>query len=725
MRKHTFFLILLSWLTIPAIGQKQITIDDLYGRPTFNQKSVYGINWMNDGRYYTALENNNIVKYDVTSGEIVSTLLDGSTLNPSIRFDEYQYSSDQSKILLRTEREGIYRRSFTARYFIFDTQTKTLTPLTSEGRQAYATFSPDGTKVAWVSQNNLFYKSLDSGEITQITRDGKFNEIINGSTDWVYEEELSFTRAFEWSGDSKSLFFLTFNEKDVPEFNMQKWNEGALYPEDYRFKYPKAGEQNSMLKTSIYDVEEGVLKEVKIGEDQEYYIARIRRTEQDNEFSLIRLNRLQNTMNILHVNAETADVDVVYTDAYETYVDVDFVDDLTYLEDGKHFLISSERDGFKHIYLYSVDGELVRQVTRGKWEVSSVEGIDQKGKNVTIYYTSTEESPLERYLYVTDLEGKKKERLTREEGTHSINMSKDQKYYIDYHSNSNQPLRVTLYRTKGNKKIKVLEDNAALTKKAEEYALRPKEFFSFPTTDGTTLHGYMLKPANMDVNKKYPLLIYQYSGPGSQNVTNSWGGGHYYWHQMLVQKGYIVAVVDTRGTGGRGAEFKKITYEQLGKYEVEDHMEGAKYLGGLPYVDEERIGIWGWSYGGYMSSLAILKGADLFKAAIAVAPVTNWRYYDTIYTERYMGLPQDNPSGYDENSPTSHAGKLVGNFLLIHGTGDDNVHFQNAVALQNALIAAGKQFDSFYYPDRAHGIYQGNARPHLFSMMTNWLEENL
>ncbi len=723
--KKTLFLSFLSLLLLSAEAQKQITIDDLFSRPTFRQNSVYGINWMNDGRYYTALENNNIVQYDVTSGEIVKTLLDGSTLDPAIQFDEYQYSPDQRRILLRTDRQGIYRRSFTAMYYVYDTENKSLAPLTSSGRQSYATFSPDGSRVAWVHQNTLSYKHLDTGEETQITTDGEFNKIINGSSDWVYEEELSFTRAFEWSGDSQHLFFLSFNETEVPEFTMQKWNQGALYPENYTFKYPKAGEKNSLLKASLYSIDSGSMKEVAIGQDQEYYIARIRRTGNGNMFSLVRLNRLQNQMDILHVNASTGEVDVVYTDKYDTYIDVDFVDDLVYLQDGEHFIISSERDGFKHIYLYTIDGKLVKQVTQGEWEVSDIAGIEEKGKNVTVYYTSTEDSPLERYLYVTDLEGKKKEKLTVEAGIHQINMSPDQKYYIDYYSNANQPLTVTLYRTRGNRKVKVLENNSALLTAAEEYALRPKEFFTFPTVDGTSLNGYMLKPANMDASKKYPVLIYQYSGPGSQNVTNSWGGGHFYWHQMLVQQGYIVAVIDTRGTGARGADFKKMTYEQLGKYEVEDHIEGARYLSSLPYVDGDRIGIWGWSYGGYMSSLAILKGADVFKAAIAVAPVTNWRYYDTIYTERYMGLPQDNASGYDDNSPTTHADKLSGNFLLVHGTGDDNVHFQNAVALQDALIAAGKQFDSFYYPDRAHGIYRGNARPHLYTMMTNWLKNNL
>lgn len=709
----------------PAYSQKQITIDDLFGRPTFRQQSVYGINWTNDGQFYTALQNNNIVKYDVTTGEVVSTLLDGSTLEPSVRFDDYQYSPDQKKILLRTGRQGIYRRSYTAVYYLYDTETSTLTPLSENGRQSYATFSPDGMKVAWVRENNLYYKDLSTGEEKAITTDGSFNKLIHGSTDWVYEEELSFTRAFEWSGDSRHLFFLSFDEVEVPEFTMQYWNQGALYPENYRFKYPKAGERNSVLKATVYDLEEDRLTPVDFGTDQEYYIARIRRTKKDGEFSLIRLNRLQNQLDILHVDGATGEAERIYTDKYETYVDVDYVDDLTYLEDGEHFIISSERDGFKHVYLYKVDGTLVRQVTRGDWEVTSVDGIEEKGRRVNIYYTSTEGSPLERYMYVTDLEGKKKEKLTEEEGVHRINMSPDQKYYIDYYSNANQPLTVTLYRTRGNKKVKVLENNADLMQAAEEYALRPKEFFTFPTVDGTQLNGYMLKPANMDPEKEYPVLIYQYSGPGSQNVTNSWGGGHFYWHQMLTQQGYVVAVIDTRGTGARGADFKKMTYGQLGKYEVEDHIEGAKYLAGLPFVDDDRIGIWGWSYGGYMSALSLFKGADVFKAAIAVAPVTNWRYYDTIYTERYMGMPQENPEGYDDNSPTTHAEKLEGNFLLIHGTGDDNVHFQNAVALQEALITAGKQFDSFFYPDRAHGIYRGNARPHLYTLMTNWLEDNL
>lgn len=724
MRK-ILLLILSACLATIGNAQKEITVADIYKKGTFSQKSVYGINWMKDGRYYSALEGNDIVKYDVTTGEKVETIVDGDELTPSIKFNSYSFSDDEKKVLLMTERQSIYRRSYKAGFYVYDLETKQLNKLSEGGPQSYATFSPDASKVAFVRDNNLFYVNLNDMSEVQITKDGKFNSIIHGSTDWVYEEELSFTRAFEWSGDGKSLFYLTFDESDVSEYNMQVWHQGQLYPEDYRFKYPKAGEVNAVVTGTIYQLTEAKSISVNLSKEKEFYVARIKRTMDPSTLSLVRLNRLQNKLDILHLNTNTGEVKVILSDENSTYIDVDFVDELTYLQDGKHFIHASEKSGYKHLYLYTIDGKLKNQITSGEWEVLSLEGVEEKGKKTTVYYTSNEGSPLERYFYSTSISGKGKKLLTEEKGTHQINMSNDQKYYIDYYSRSTQPLVVTLYQTEGNKKIKVLEDNKELQAVAQEYGLQPKEFFTFKTVDGTELNGYMLKPVDFDIQKKYPVLIYQYSGPGSQNVLNSWGGGHFYWHQMLTQEGYIVAVIDTRGTGGRGEAFKKITYKQLGKYEVEDHIEGAKYLADLQYVDGDRIGIWGWSYGGYMSALALFKGSDVFKAAIAVAPVTNWRFYDTIYTERYMDTPQNNPSGYDDNSPTSHVDKLEGNFLLIHGTGDDNVHFQNAVALQNALIAAGKQFDSFYYPDRSHGIYEGNARMHLFTLMTNWVLENL
>lgn len=714
--------LLCAW---PVLGQKEITVADIYKNGTFRQKSVYGINWMNDGQYYSAQEGNDILKYDITTGEPVETILDGDALQPAISFVSYSFSNDESKLLLMTDREGIYRRSYTAEFYVFDLESKKLTKLSDGGKQSYATFSPDGSKVAFVRKNNLYYVNLSDMKEVQITDDGQFNKIINGSTDWVYEEELSFTRAFEWSGNGNKLFYLTFDESGVREYNMQKWNKGQLYPEDYKFKYPKAGEDNSKVTATLYDLDMESKVAVDLGTDQEYYVARIYQTPNPDLLSIMRLNRLQNQLDILHIDVKNGKSSVVLTEKYDTYVDLDFVDDLTYLKDGKHFIHASEKSGYKHLYLYTMSGELKNQITSGNWEVSSFEGVDESSRRAKVYFTSTEVSPLDRTFYVVDINGKKKQALRPEKGVHSINMSSDFKYYIDYFSNSTTPLKVSLYKTDGNQLIKTLEDNQELAQTSEEYGLTKKEFFTFKTVDGTSLNGYMLKPADFDENKEYPVLVFQYSGPGSQQVMNSWNGGNYYWHQMLNQHGYIVAVIDTRGTGGRGATFKKMTYKQLGKYESEDHIEGAKYLGSLPYIDASRIGIWGWSYGGYMSSLAMFKGEGIFKAAIAVAPVTNWRFYDTIYTERYMDTPQNNPSGYDDNSPTSHVDKLQGNYLLIHGTGDDNVHFQNAVTLQNALIASGKQFDSFYYPDRAHGIYRDNARMHLYTLMTNWLKENL
>ncbi|MBL3654788.1 S9 family peptidase [Fulvivirga sediminis] len=725
MKKIILAFIALLYMDV-SLAQKKITVSDVFEKDTFSQKSVYGINWMNDGRYYSAQEGNDIVKYDVTTGEKVSTILNGDDLNPSIKFKGYTFSKDMDKILLMTERESIYRRSYKAEFYVYEMESKKLVKLSENGKQSYASFSPDGSKVAFTRDNNLFYVNLDDMSEVQITNDGKFNHIINGSTDWVYEEELSFTKAFEWSGNSEQLFFLTFDESKVREYNMQVWHNGQLYPEDYRFKYPKAGEDNSQVTAQIFSLKDEALTKVELqGDDKEFYIARIKPTKKAQTLALIRLNRLQNKIDLLHVNMNNGEVKEVLSEKYDTYVDIDFIDELYYLEDGDQFIWASEKSGFKHLYLYNTNGKLINQITSGKWEALSIAGVEEKGKKATIYYTSNEGSPLEKYFYSVGINGKGKQKLTDQQGVHNINMSKDQQYYIDYYSSATDPLKVTLYQTRGNKRIKVLEDNAALVKTTTEYNLQPKEFFTFKTVDGTELNGYMLKPENFDPKNEYPVLIYQYSGPGSQNVFNSWAGGQYYWHQMLTQKGYIVAVIDTRGTGGRGADFKKITYKQLGKHEVQDHIEAAKYLGSQPYVDASRIGIWGWSYGGYMSSLAILKGADVFKAAIAVAPVTNWRFYDTIYTERYMDTPQNNASGYDDNSPTSYANQLKGNFLLIHGTGDDNVHFQNSVALQNALIHNGKQFDSFYYPDRAHGIYKDSARPHLCTMMTNWILENL
>lgn len=716
MKSLLSFLLIITW-SIGSFGQKKIEVKHTTDG-TFRQQSVRSLNWMNDGQFYSALSDNKIVKYSVRTGEAVETIVDGEALDLDI--DNYSFSDDESVVLIMTDRESIYRRSYTAVFYIYDRNADTATKL-SDGRQSYATLSPDNSKVAFTRDNNLFYVDLASNTETAITNDGKFNYIINGSTDWVYEEELYLTKAFAWSPDGNRIAYYRMDESGVREYNMQVWNDGALYPEDYRYKYPKAGEDNSVIEIYLYELGSSNKTKVDIGSETDIYIPRIYWTKDANLLAVQRLNRLQNQLDILHVNAKDGSSKVVLTDKSDTYIDFTFCDDLTYLDNGTQFLFSSEKDGFKHFYLYNMNGGLVNQITSGSFEATSMVGLDQKRK--VLYYMSTEDSPLEQHLYSVSLSGKSKKKLSNEAGRYGIDMSDDASYYMSYYSSATTPLKVSLYQTRGNKLVKVMEDNQKLAQTTQEYGWVDKEFFQVKNENGDDLNGFFLKPADFDESKQYPLLIFQYSGPGSQNVANRWGGGHYVWHQYLAQNGYIVAVVDTRGTGYRGEAFKKATYKQMGKLETEDLISAAKTMAGYNYIDESRVGVWGWSYGGYMSSLCILKGNDVFKAAIAIAPVTTWRYYDTIYTERYLQRPQDNPSGYDDNSPNSHAEKLKGNYLLVHGTGDDNVHFQNSVALQNELIDAGKQFDSYYYPDKAHGL--GNRRGHLYQMMTDFIMEKL
>lgn len=713
-----------------AQQKKAITVEDIYQKGTFRGESVYGVNWMNDGRYYSSTvpdEKNkayDIVKYDVTTGQPVATIIEGENLVPAggnapIQYDDYTFSSDEQKVLFSTDTEQIYRRSSKADFYIYDIASKKLTKLSDGGKQLYATFSPDGKRVAFARENNMFVTDLSDMKETQITTDGKFNAIINGYSDWVYEEEFSFAKGFHWSPDGKKIAFYTFDEAEVPEFNMQMW--GELYPQDYKFKYPKAGEANSKVKVSVYDVSSGETVKMETGNEADIYIPRIKWTDNPNLLSIQKMNRLQNTLEILHASTTTGKADVVLKETSKTYIDV--TDDLTYLEDGKNFIHTSEKDGFNHLYLYKMDGKLVRQITDGNWEVSEFLGYDEK--NDRLYYMSTEVSPLDRHLYSISSKGRKKQRLTEKPGTHDINMSNDFKYYLDYYSAANTPPTVSLHTAKDGKLIKVLEDNEKLKNTLAQYDVAKQEFFTMNTVDGTKLNGWMIKPTDFDPNKKYPVLMFVYGGPGSQTVTNSWGGNNYLWHQLLADKGVLVVSVDNRGTGARGAEFKKITYANLGKYEIEDQIEAAKWLGNQPYVDKDRIGIWGHSFGGYMALLGLTKGDGVFRAGISVAPVTNWRFYDTIYTERYLKTPQENASGYDDNSPLFFAEQLQGDLLLIHGTGDDNVHFQNAVAMQDALISANKQFESFYYPNRNHGIGGGVTSLHRFNMMTDFLERKL
>jgi dipeptidyl-peptidase-4 len=722
--KKTSLLILWVLMTHFVFSQarKPFTLDDTR---LFMPQSVAGFNWMNDGQYYTALEREgnfiNIVKYQTATGAAVETLVKGKDLtiagtSTAIVFDDYTFSNDESKILFSTETEGIYRRSSKAVFYVYNLKTKQLQKLSS-GKQSYATFSPDGAKVAFCRENNLFFVNLADMSEKAITTDGKFNFLINGSTDWVYEEEFGFAQAFAWSPKGDKLAYYIFDESKVREYNMQIW--GELYPKDYKFKYPKAGEANSVVKIAVFDLISAKSTLVDIGTETDIYIPRIQWTTDNNLLAVKRMNRLQNKLEILHVEATTGKSTVVFSETSDTYVDLEFTDDLTYLAQNKGFIQSSERNGFKHLYYFDMTGKLIRQITTGNWEVTSFKGIDEATQ--TLFFTSTEVASVERQLYSIKLSGKDKKRLTPEKGVHNVEFSKDFKLYTDYHSSLEMPLNVSLHKADGSL-IKVLKENNKLKTVYDEYATGKKELIHVPIPSGEKLNGYLIKPAGFDASKKYPVLMYVYGGPGSQQVLDTWPSID--WMQVLSQKGYIIACVDNRGTGARGKAFRTITYAQLGNYEVQDQIEAAKYLGTLPSIDKDRIGMYGWSYGGYMTALCLTIGADVFKTGVVGAPVTNWRFYDTIYTERYLKTPQENAKGYDDYSPVNHANKLKGKILLIHGTGDDNVHFQNSVTFADALIKAGKTFESFYYPNQAHGV-RGYARTHLNKMMLNFVEKNL
>jgi len=716
-----FILFTFSFSAFASGDFKSISVADITDKGTFRSESVYGLRSMNDGEHYTTSKQGKLIlMYTYKTGEVTDTVfnLDRMDKPPFECFSAYTFSPMEDMILFETDHEKIYRRSYRAEFYIYDRAKKTFRRLSEGGKQRLATFSPDGQKITFVRENNLFYVDLDSGQEVQVTHDGKYNHIINGTTDWVYEEEFAITKGFAWSPDSKQLAYYRFDESRVKMFNMTLY-EGKLYPENYTFKYPKAGEKNSVVRIFVYDPATGKSTEMKIGAEHDQYIPRIKWTRNPEVLSIVRENRLQNHIEILLADIHTGNTSVVYSERNKYYIDEIGDDYPVFLNNGREFVIYSEKSGYKHFYRYNLNGKLVNVITEGPWDVDHLIGIDQKKE--LLYYTSSEESPLRRSVYVIGLNGKGKKKLSRQTGINRAVFSKGFKYYINYYSSVSTPTVVTLHNARG-KLIRTLVDNKKLQEKVKEYGVKPKEFFTFTTKDGMTLNGWMIKPPDFDPKKKYPVFFTIYGGPGSQTVLDSWSYG---WNELLAQHGYIVVSVDNRGTGARGEAFKKITYEQLGKYETADQIEAAKYLGSLSYVDAGRIGIFGWSYGGFMAASCLFKGHDVFKLGISVAPVTSWRFYDTIYTERYMGLPQNNAKGYDDNSPVNFCDLLEGKYLLIHGTGDDNVHFQNSIVLMNALIEADKQFDLQIYPDKDHGIYGGNYRHHLYTKMTNFVLGNL
>lgn len=711
---------LFSHLQLSAQKSK-ISLEDIFKKNTFLEKSVEGITSMNDGESYTAFDDyGRIVKYNYSSGKQLAILFDPSSFqnNDLANIAQYSLSQDETKMIIATNVNDIYRHSFKATYYIYSIKTKVLEPLIEKGQVMLTTFSPDGNKVAFVRDNNIFIKDLIVKKEKQITFDGLYNSIINGAADWVYEEEFSLLSGFKWSPDSKRIAFYRFDESEVKQFNMTKYNNN-LYPENYTFKYPKAGEKNSIVSIHVYDLDSDKTTKMDVGLETDQYIARIKWTSSPDQLSMLRLNRLQNKLDILLADASTGKSKILYSEVNKYYIPEPNDELPTYTDDGKNFIITSEKSGFNQIYLYSMDGSLVKQLTSGTNEVTDVYGYDHNSKRV--FFQAFDNSPLRNAVYSVKTDGQELTKLSVNIGNNSAEFSKTFKYFIQFHSNATTPNLVSLNDSKG-KLVRVLEDNAQLKDNLNYYDLPSKKFFTIRTSEGVDLNAYIVKPSNFDSTKRYPIMMTQYSGPESISVKDTWDLG---WDQYLASIGYLVVCVDGRGTGGRGESFRKMTYGQLGYYESIDQIESAKYLQKLSYVDPSRIGIWGWSYGGYMSSLCLFKGADVFKMAIAVAPVTNWRYYDSVYTERFMGLPQDNPLGYDNNSPINHVDKLKGKLLVVHGTGDDNVHLQNSIEMIEKLVQANKQFDMMFYPDNNHGIYGGNTTMHLYTKLTNYIKDNL
>tara|TARA_B100000497_G_C7685125_1_gene415081 strand:- start:506 stop:2611 length:2106 start_codon:yes stop_codon:yes gene_type:complete len=697
--------------------KKNITLDDLWKNYSFFPKNYNSLNSMNNGEHYVSLENSelgqklNIYKYK--DGEKVRTLFKSDEFDLK-RITNYSFSNDEKKLLLETQTEKIYRYSSKSIYYVYNIFTDKLKKI-SDDKLMFATFSPAGNKIAYVLDNNIYIHEINSGRTKQVTFDGQKNQIINGASDWVYEEEFGLVRSFEWAPDGEHIAYYKFDETNVKEFSMDLF-KGGLYPTQEVFKYPKAGEENSVVRIYFYNLKEDKSTYIYTEKDYEY-IPRIKWTKNSNILALYGMNRHQNELDFVLADATSNTNRVLFTEKDNYYIDIH--DNLTFLPDD-NFIWTSEKDGFNHIYIKGLDGS-EQQITKGNWEVTSFDGVDSD--KMELYYRSTEEGSINRTLYVHNLFTDKKRKLSTQIGDNSIKFSDNFKYYLNSYSNANTAPYYTLHKSNGEQ-LKVLEDNAEFNAKMKEFNLSKKEIFSIQTEDAE-LNAWMIKPPNFDSNKKYPLFMFLYGGPGSQQVKNSFGWTNYYWYQMLAQNGYIVACVDNRGTGGKGSEFKKMTYKELGKYELIDQINAAKYFGNLDYIDSKRIGIQGWSYGGYMSSLAITKGSDIFSLAIAVAPVTNWRYYDNIYTERYMQTPQENANGYDENSPINHVDKLKGDYLLIHGSADDNVHVQNTMEMISALVRANKKFDLFIYPDKNHGIYGGNTRLHLYQKMTDFILKNL
>jgi dipeptidyl-peptidase-4 len=735
MTKNILFLLLYFVSSYSAMAQsansasattgQAITLDDIWLKYSYYPETTEGFDFMKDGKTYSRMErfDNNtkitINQYDIADGKRVKNLLEADA---KLDIGGYAFDSAETQLLLSTQEEALYRHSSVANYQVYNLKSNQMKAVSDKGKQRIATFDPSGNKIAFVRDNNLHIKDLNNNTEQPITTNGKANAIINGAPDWVYEEEFSMDRAYYWSPSGSKIAYLRFDESNVPSFLLTEY-DGGLYPTYSSFKYPKAGEPNSKVSLHIYDLATQKTIDVAIKDTAEYYIPRFKWSP-DGNLCFFKLNRHQNDLSVYKVNATSGELQLWFREKNPSYVEVapgtDVMDNFLFLANGNAIGLSEE-DGFNHIYQYNANGTK-KQLTKGGWEVTKLYGVDEKRS--LIYYQSTEESPLQRHIYVVDVKGANKKCLTLTQGWNDAEFSATFDYFILTHSTINSPSDITVYDYTGRKQ-RDLVSNATLREKQRTCNVSDVEFFKFTTPDNVLLNGWMIKPQNMQPNKKYPVLMYVYGGPASQEAVDQWNTFDYWWFQMLAQQGYIVACVDGRGTGGRGESFKKCTYKQLGKWEANDQIEAAKWLGKQSYIDPARIGIFGWSYGGYMSLLAILKGNDVFKSAIAVAPVTNWKWYDSIYTERFLQTPEENKGGYENNSPINFADRLKGNLLIVHGDADDNVHYQNTAEMVKALVDANKQFDFMAYPNKNHGIAGGYTRYHLYTKMTNFLKEKL
>lgn len=725
MKRIFFFLLLIIFF---HFTKADLLTDITDGK--YKAKTITGMKSMKDGEHYTILKDNQlIIRYSYKTGAIVDTIFNATTtkLNKLEQITGYEFSPNEAKMLVYNEQKFRYRRTFTSEYYIFDIKRNELKPLSENGPQEVPLFSPDSRYIAFARNNNLYLYKLDFGTESAITKDGEFGKIINGTPDWVYEEEFGITRYFVFSPDSKLLAFVRFDESGVPTYQMQRYldspvkqDEMPLYPTFQSFKYPKPGQPISKVSVCVYDDFYKSVRTINLGvEDSEFYIPRIKWTKDQDKLAIFVLNRTQNRLDMIYSHPKSLVSKLTLREEDKYYVDYENIDDIYFTNDGKYFTFVSERNGWRHAYLYNINGTLNKRLTQGSFDVTKVYGYDDIKQ--TLYFQSAEQSPLQRDIYLIDSKDKKV-RLTDGNGTHNADFSESFAYFSDNASSLNKPNVITMRNSKGES-LRVMEDNAELVSEYDALNLPKKGFFSFITSEGVSLNGWMLKPINFNPQQKYPTLMIQYSGPDSQEVKDSWSAG---WEYYLASQGYVVACVDGRGTAARGEEFRKMTYMQLGVLETKDQIETARYLGKQSFIDKNRIGIWGWSYGGFMTLNAMSTGEKIFKAGIAVAPVADWRLYNSAYTERFMRQPKENIGGYDAGSPLKHADKLNGNLLIIHGTADDNVHLQNTYLYLNALQKADKQNVNLYlYPDKNHSILGKETRRHLYKMKFDFLERYL